>query len=169
MPLLEPLSVGLDLGGRRFCRRCTSLLPTSLGRDVHRLVTPDESKAAYGHLPPAAFKTAVAWCRTVDETHQVGRIILDIYGPPPMSRRCSPERQEIYKLHRALVKRRDTLRVRELSDEDRAEQVARREDETAEHARLVAAKKREDRATRAHDRHRRGEYVPLWDRPLIGA
>ncbi len=164
LPLLQPVATGLELGGRRFCRRCTSLLPASLGRDVHRLVTRDDSIAAYGHLTVADFAQAAAWTRTVEETYQVGHIASAVLGPPKRFGHRDELEQAVYDLDRVLIARRDRLRLAERTPDEVQAARTRKEmqDEESERARQSRIKAYQD--AKHQDRLARGQYTTPWER-----
>jgi hypothetical protein len=156
--------------GRRFCRSCTDRLPAALGADSRSvLVSRDDWSAAYAGLTIEDLMVAAAWCRTVDETHQVGRIALMLYGPKPLRHAVAtvPKGARVLALHEAIEKRRDRLRNAELTDAERAAQVARREAETAERQRIQSARRSAAVLDKAMDRRARGGYLMPHERELL--
>lgn len=156
-----------DLGGRRFCRRCTSALPTSLGTDVHRLVARTDVEAAYGHLSLPALETAAQWTRMVDDTHLLARVAAVVLGPPKLFGTRDAYEQRIYDLDQTLIRRRDGFRVAEMTDEEREAAAARREADDDHAARVIAARRKEIAVARAVDRRSQGHYLRPHERELL--
>lgn len=167
LPLLSPGSDVADLGGRRFCRRCTSLVPTSLGTDVHRLVAREDIAAAYGHLTIRDLRTAARWTTSVDDTHLVARVAAVVLGPPKMFGRRSADEQAVFDLDRFIIRRRDQLRARELTAEEIEDRRARQEADSVRDAAVLASRRKSDAMDRALDRRNRGAYLTPWERQLV--
>lgn len=168
LPLLERTSWVLDLGGRRFCRRCTSLLPTSLGTDVHRLAGAEDRKAAYGHLTIQDLRLAAAWTRTVDETYAVATIASTVHGPchpSAMKRPTTPgDAQDRYDLEVEILARRDKLRAAERTPDEIHAARTRREMQAAETERVRLDRLRDQQTATHHQRIRDGRYTTAWER-----
>lgn len=165
LPLLEGGSSTFDLGGRRFCRRCTSLLPTSLGTDVHRLVARTDIEIAYGHLSLPDLATAAAWTRTVDETHQVGRVLSVVLGAPQLYGTRGVYEQRVFDVHQALIQRRSDMNAIASAEENR--QV--REDEAADRRQTRVSRSKAAARERATERQRAGLYVTARDKELLNS
>lgn len=148
--------------GRRFCRRCTTRLPWSLGRVAGDVMHRAEIHAAYGHLTIADLRLAAAWTVTVEDTHLVGRVSTELFGRAPMVRpdpARDPDRAALWRLNQYLVKRRDRLREAELTVEARADLAAVQDQRLYERG-LIAAQQRRDVATEvALERDREGKYL----------
>ncbi|WGL50672.1 hypothetical protein P5P86_11925 [Nocardioides sp. BP30] len=162
---------GLDgLGPQlRLCRRCAPLVQALAPSSPYAgrvLVAFDDMAAAFAHLTPADFETAARWCRTVDETYQVGTLSGLVLGPVPLVARTEEQRVR-KRVDEVLLKRRNRLRNAELSPEERADRAARRELEADERARVQAARARADRIARANDRANRGQYLMPSQRELL--
>lgn len=169
--VIEAASERLDLRGRRVCRRCTPLLPASLGRvDAAELGAAREQwLAAYGHLSPADVRQAAACCRTVAETHQVGRVATMLHGEKPrgLTTQLAPARAAVREMHDALETRRRHLAAAERTQDER-DQVARlRAMDEHERQRVETRRRNETARDRALDRLRRGQYLAPWERQLV--
>lgn len=159
--LFTPGVTGVAGSGRRFCRRCTAALPVSLGTAVDELRTRDHDIAAYGHLTADDLTIAASWCRTVEETHQVGRIGLIVLGPAPI-RRDTP----VAAFESTLIARRKSLAAAALSPEEREAAVAAREADVAKSARVNAGRAKQAVIDRITDRANRGHYLLPHEREL---
>ncbi|SDC44905.1 hypothetical protein [Nocardioides lianchengensis] len=168
--LFTPGVVGVPGEGRRFCRRCTAMLPISLGSDVEHLRTRDDDLLAYGHLTVADFTVAAVWCRTVEETHQVGRIALVVLGSTPVRRpadRDSPS-YALWTFEQALFDRRRALAVRALSPEELAAREAERDHQALVDDLARRGRARGRRLDRLHDMANQGRYLTRSEREEIG-
>lgn len=151
-----------ELGpGLRLCRRCALLLsafPPGSPWDGRLLVTLDEKAEAFSHLTLDDFETAARWCRTVEETHQVGALMGLVHGPPPFRPATEAGRR-----HRAvdvvLNERRRRLRLAELSPEEQSARRRQADIEADEQARLAAAYAKDWRIARLERKARRGHYL----------
>jgi hypothetical protein len=167
--LLDGLD-GLGTDGLRLCRRCAPLLkafPPDSPYAGRVLVTFDDKAAAFAHLTALDFARAALWCRTVEETHQVGMLMGLVLGPAPLRKPEGGAALTRWIADRALIKKRDQLRNREMSAEERAEQAARREAENDERIRLREARARQARLDRAQARASRGQYLMPHERELL--
>lgn len=163
---LQPGWNGLDLRGRRWCRSCTRLLPTALGTDVCRLVSREDLDRAYGHLSLPALETAAMWTTSVDDTHRVARVASVVLGPPQMYGARDAYAQRIYDLDQKLNARRRTLRVVEMTPEEREAAARVREDEADDRRRTRVARRKSIARERAIERRRRGVYMTPRDKAL---
>lgn len=161
---------GLQAAGRRFCRRCTAALPLSLGADVKQLRTRDDDLTAYGHLTVADFTVAATWCRTVEETHQVGRIALVVHGPTPVRRPTDPAgtAYDLWAFEQALLSRRRTLAVRALTPDELAAREAERDQQALVDDLARRGRARSRRLDRLHDMANQGRYLTRSEREEIG-
>ena len=147
-----------DLGGRRFCRRCTAALPPSLGVAVQQPVSRDDWAAAYGHLTVDDLVLAARWTQSTGECHQVGLVASIVLGP-----------QGKRPVDDAIKARRPKLVAAERTEQERAENHARRDAADAEHARIIRADREDRRRSRIHERRRHGGYLTPWERQLIAS
>lgn len=155
--------------GRRFCRRCIDRLPAVLGvDDRQQLVTRDDWLTAYGTLTAADLTAAAVWCRTVDEAHQVSRVILMQFGPKPLNRFASPRATQLWDLHERVEVRRRRLVNRDRTEAERAQIVAMRDAEAADRQRTAKARRQEAAIDRAHERRRAGTYMTPYEKGLVG-
>lgn len=171
LSLIEPRLPRLDLDGRRFCRRCTTTLPACLGREVPRLVTQDEWAEAYAHLTVADLVQVTTWCRTVDETHQVGRLAMLLFRPAPPRRDLATDAHaaEVYDLDRYITQRRRALAAAQVTPEELEERARAAEVEAAQDRLLRESRRRGDRVARIQERAARGAYLMAHERELLGA
>jgi hypothetical protein len=169
---LTVLPAGVEaLGPRklRLCRRCAPLLPDVPAGSPYAgrlLVAFDDQAAAFAHLTVDDFTVAAAWCTTVEETHQVGRLMQLVLGPTPLQPATEAEHR-----HRAaeqvLLRRRRHLTTAAMSPEEREAQRLQREAEDAERIRVNEARRRLDRVDRAQDRALRGSCLTPYERGLL--
>lgn len=153
--------------GRRFCRSCTDRLPAALGVEARSvLISRDDWLAAYAALTVEDLLVAAAWCRTVDETHQVGVLTQMLFGPKPL-RPKTPAQEQLQRLHDAAVERRKVLRDLEMTDEERAARAARQEVETENFKRIQSARRSAAALNKAVDRRLRGQYLMPHERNLL--
>ena len=147
--------------GLRFCRRCTLLLPTCLGRYVGRVITREDRAAAFGHLTVDDLTVAARWCQTVDDTHAVSTVVSVVYGPAPWTRPTTSDRDAYarWELNRVLIARRNALREQELSDDARAERDGKAEAAAYERGLRIANRRRDDATEIALSREREGAYL----------
>lgn len=155
----------VELGGRRFCRRCTTALP------AQRLVSRDDWVQAFRSLTVADLAQAARWCRSVDETHQVATLASRLFGPPLLHvKRPTVQQSELVRLDDLIltVRRDREIRDRTPADLLRLEgERAAAHDAAAASLRIAEARRQEDRLSRAVASARRGGYVMPWDRDLI--
>jgi hypothetical protein len=153
--------------GRRFCRSCTDRLPAALGVDGRSaLVSRDDFLTAYAALTVQDLMVATSWCRTVEETHQVGHLVLILFGPKPLRPATSDELQ-LREVHDAIEHRRHALRDAELTDDERAARAANREAKAFEAARIQSARRSAAALDKAMDRRLRGQYLMPHERDLL--
>lgn len=169
--LLEPTaSLGLDLAGRRVCRRCTAVLPPSLGHSTRkRLLTRGDWVAAYDHLTLTDLEQAAAWTRTVAECHQVATVVSQTMGPKPLTppARRTSEQTRLVDLHDFLNARRRHLAEVEKTTEEQAADQATRERDAEAYRRITDARRRAGREAYATDKARRGEYLMPHERDWL--
>lgn len=169
---LQVLEAGASaLGrGRRVCRRCQVLLPPALGVEVPQLVTRDDWVAAYSNLTISDLVLAAAWCRTVEETHQVGYVTSVVHGQQPIRQPAegSPARA-LYDLHARILYRRRQLLIAARTPEEVAEMRARQAEQIETHAQILAGRRAQQAIDRAHERRRRGEYLTPRERQLVAS
>lgn len=159
--------VAVAVGGRRFCRSCTHRLPARLGagRDL-ALNTRADWLAAYGDLTIADLHLAATWCRTVDETHQVHRILMLACGPNP-PRPTSDTDRALRAAYDAVTERRRRLTAAAMTPEEVAAVAEARETELFSR-RLAEKKRRKQYAIeKAQERDRAGGYLTPGDRELL--
>lgn len=147
----------VELGGRRFCRRCTTALPPALGSDVKQLITRDDWATAYGHLVVDDLALAASWSRTVAETYTVATVASIVLGGMPHTQAVD----------RVVLARRRVLAAAERTPEEIA--AVQRDRETQQHNdALIAAGRRRDAAiNRAVERRSRGGYLMPHERDLL--
>lgn len=172
LSVLEPSpSPGLDLHGRRVCRRCMPLLPAALGRsaEVDGFVRMDDWKRTYADLTPGMFEQAGRWARTVEESHQIGMVASLVHGEKPRAPRVrlNPAQVQLADMHAAIEARRRDLVAAERSPEERATNERVRQLEAHDRQRTREARTQEAARTRAQDRARRGRYLAPWERQLV--
>lgn len=161
---------GVQASGRRFCRRCTASLPVSLGSGVERLQARADDESAYGHLTIEDFTTAAAWCRTVAETHQVGRIALVVHGSSP-TRQPADQSSPAYGMwvfEQTLLARRRSLTARSLTPEELDAATAKREQKTFNDDLARRARSRAAHLDRLHHMANQGRYLTAVERNEIG-
>jgi hypothetical protein len=154
--------------GRRFCRSCTRRLPAALGVDGRRVLGDqrEDWMAAFADLTVSDLHTAAGWCRTVSETHQVGRLLQMLHGPKPVRPRDVAGRA-LQAAHELVEKRRRILTTAERPAEEREGIVARRAAETAAHVRQQREHRRGYAAARAAERAALGKYLAPHERELL--
>lgn len=155
--------------GRRVCRRCQVLLPPALGVETGKqLATRDEWAAAYAHLTISDLVLAAAWCRTVEETHQVGYVTTLVHGPQPFRQPAvGAEGRDLFDLHaRVLFRRRQLVAAARTPEEIQAARWAA-EDRAEEDARILASRRQQVAIAKAVDRRTRGQYLTPHERQLI--
>ncbi|MBS45335.1 MAG: hypothetical protein CMH83_19625 [Nocardioides sp.] len=147
------------------------LLPAALGvDDRHELpVGRDAWAAAYSHLTPADLTIAARWCETVDQTHEVGRVIQIVLGPKPAGSpaRLAGDRLAVHTAHQAVEDRRRRLAIVERTDAERAELRRIQDLDQVDRERLAATARRDAQVDRARYRAARGQYMPPWERDLL--
>lgn len=159
--------IAAAVGGRRFCRSCTRRLPARLGagRDLP-LDTRDDWMAAYGDLTVADLRLAATWCRTVDETHQVQRILMLACGPKP-TRPTSDTDRALRAAYDAVTARRRQLTAAAMTPDEVAAVAEARETELF-NRRLAEKQRRKSIAIeKAQERERAGGYLTPGDRELL--
>lgn len=179
--VLDTAGGRVELGGRRFCRRCTAVLPTSLGTAVQHPVNRDDWLTAFGALTLDDFAAALAWsgCRrdatgdawtaAAAATHTLGFLLSVVHGPKTFRRPADEHGGQLHDLHVAIETARRTFERNALTPEQR-EQVARaREADDLERTRLNAARRREDQHARLVDRRNRGSYLTPWERDQLAS
>lgn len=157
--------------GRRVCRRCQVLLPPSLGVETGKqLTTRDEWSAAYAHLTVGDLVLAAAWCRTVEETHQVGYVTTLVHGPQPFRQPAvGAEGRALFDLHSRVLFRRRQLVAAARTPEEIEEARRRAEDQAEDDARIQAARRRQVAIDQAVDRRNRGGYLTPHERQLVAS
>lgn len=156
---------GVGRAGRRFCRRCTAVLPTSLGTTVSTIHTRDAIETAFAHLQLPDLVVANAWARTVAESYQVGTVASVVLGPAPFRRPTAEgAARQRWQLERSILARRDRLRQAERTAEQR-EADQRIRDAEADDRRRTTEAARTEAAREADDyRRRHGRYRTPWDK-----
>lgn len=171
----------LHAGTRRVCARCEAGLPAALGVDGRRDlgVSRGEWMAAFGHLSPQLLRWAGSRCRTVAESHEVGRVATMLHGPKPRIRdprlpaghhrpgrlvAGSVEQQARWLMHDDLEAQRRRLVGLERPDDERAAAARQVEAEELDRKRSSKARKDEATASRLRDREIRGQYIAPWER-----
>lgn len=171
LTVLELATPQLDLRGRRVCRRCMPLLPAALGRADSADLGParDEWLDAYGHLTVDDVRQAALWCRTVDETHQVGRVATMLHGEKPrgLPARLTPAQAAVRDLHDTVERRRKQLVAAERTDEERAAVARGREVDDIERRRVDKGRRDEATRDRIREKARAGKYIAPWERQLV--
>ena len=145
--------------GRRFCRRCTGLLPVALGRATAVPVTQDDYADVFAHLTVDDLALAGAWARTVDETYEVGNVLTLVHGYAMAG--------HLGQVHDQLNRRRRDLANRERTPEERDAAAARAAQRIEDDARALAAARLGSGRARALDRQNRGAYLTPRERQLI--
>lgn len=160
----------VELGGRRFCRRCTATLAPSLGVAERQPVSREDWVAAYSHLTVADLAQAARWTQDVEETHQVGRILLMVHGPAPIRRPAEgTAAAERWALEQEIHARRTHLTLRSLTPEQHAEIEAAKQDAAIDRRRIESQRRRDHARDRALDRANRGQYRTTWEREHLKA
>lgn len=174
--VLDSVGGRVELGGRRFCRRCTTVLPPSLGTAVQHPRTRDAWGVAYESLTLDDFATALAWagCRrdaditawsaAAAATHTLGFVLSVVHGPKPMLRPVDAAGARLFELHSAIESARRTFERNARTPEEREQAARAREAEDLERARIQTARHRADQHTRLIDRRNRGQYLTPWER-----
>lgn len=160
-----------DLGARPLCKRCLKVLATRT--DVPGLdgfpMTREQETEVFELITPQQLAAIATTCRTVDETHQVGRLASVLFGPAtvkPAPRR-TPAEQAVVDLNDTVHAVRRHLTTAAMTDEEREAVARARELETAEHARVQTARRRNDARDRALDRRASGSYLMPHERELL--
>jgi hypothetical protein len=172
---------GVAAAGLRFCRRCTAVLPASLGTNVTELVSRDDTQTAYGHMSVDDFAAVVAMqlCRpasaspeqfaqAVEESHQIGRVLSVVHGPAPVSRPATEgPAQVLHDLHQEIARRRKAFRARALTSDEQEIADRSRIAKADDVLRLNHAAREARAVARAQDRVTRGQYLTPHERELL--
>jgi hypothetical protein len=181
LSVLEAPGGQLGLGGRRFCRRCTAVLPPSLGTAVQHPVTREDWALAFGHLTLDDFVTALswsgchrdapldAWAAAAAGTHTLGFLLSVVHGPQPIRRPQDPNRARLYELHAAIVTARRRFENNARTPAEREQAIRDREAEELERIRVQAGRRKEDRRAVLTDRRNRGSYLTTWERDFLAS
>lgn len=168
----------VELGGRRFCRRCTAALPPVLGAVVQHPVSRDDWQAAYGALTLDDFETALAWsgcgraasledwAAAAAGTHTLGYLLSVVHGPQPFRRPTDAHGARLYDLHAAIVTARHRFAANARTPEEREANRRQAEDLAAQTRLALRAHRRADAVARAQDR--RGYRTP-YERQLLAS
>ena len=169
LTVLDTAAPCIDLAGRRFCRRCTTALPACWGSAEARLVTNDDWAETYAHLTVADLVQVTRWCRTVEETHQVGRLALLLFRPAPARRPADGSHAaEVYDLDRFITQRRRHLALEALTPEELEARARAAEIEASNDQMLRESRARAGRVARVQERAARGHYLLPHERELLG-
>lgn len=167
---LECAEGRLDLGRRRFCRRCTRGLPPVLGQVNYMPVSRDQWAAAFAALTVDDLTLIARWARTVEETHQAGYLASVLLGPASMREPTAsgPDRDR-WLLEQTILRRRRQLVAAARTPEEREQAVRDQEAEALDRARVNAARREADRLDVLVDRRRRGSYLTPWERDFLAS
>lgn len=142
------------VAGRRFCRTCIKILPPRLGYDMP-LLSRDDWLTAFSALTIDDLWIATGWIWTVDEAHQVSRVLQMVHGPGHTA------------LRRAINDRRRARQAANRSTEDIAHVQALRKAEQHDRSLVDTARRLEVARDRALERNRAGAYLMPWERQHV--
>lgn len=166
----HPADLDAVLDARPLCRRCLAACPAVLGHDhPHPLVTRADEVATYAHLQPVDLAIAADRCATVDETHQVGRVVQQQLGPKPHqapARRTHAQALAV-DVHERVVQRRRYLAARERTAEQVAADTARRDGWQHDSDRIAAARREQLATEHAQEKARQGRYLTPRERERV--
>lgn len=181
LTVLEQAGGPLDLRGRRFCRRCTAVLPPAWGTAVQHPVSRDDWARAYGHLTLDDFATALAWsgCRrdasyadwatAAAATHTLGFLLSVVHGPQPIRRPSDPIGAQLYDVHAAIVTACRRFEGNALTPAEREQAARNRDAEALDRLRVQDGRRKEDRRAALIDRRNRGSYLTTWERDFLAS
>lgn len=159
--------------GRRLCVRCTRALArrTEVPGLDGRPMTRDQEADAFELLTPSQLAAMTTTCTTVEETHQLGRLALVLFGPVTGKRAAlrTPREQQVVDLHDTVHATRRRLTTAAMTDDEREAIARNREVETADHARIQAGRRQVAARDRAIDRQARGDYLMPHERQLLNS
>ncbi|WP_300680684.1 hypothetical protein [Nocardioides sp.] len=147
---------------RRVCRRCTARLAG--GAPV--TTTRAEMDAAFGNLTVEDLAAIAGWARSVEESHQIGRVLMMRFGCAPRNP-TTAEGKALRAVELDLYRHRRKLESAERSPEERARIVAQREAEQYDRDVIRAARIQQDRVDIAVARRAQDRYLPTWERELL--
>lgn len=165
LSLLELDGTALDPVGRRMCARCSTRL-LSAARRVEQSYSRDFVLTKYHHLKVQHLAYANALATSVDETHRIGAVTLQILGPG--NPRGDQTQRAIHDLHRQIVARRRLLVAANRTPEEIEAAEQRRAIDAHNDAVVRAARSRDVAVGRALDRRARGGYLMPAERELLG-
>lgn len=157
------------LRGRRVCVRCTKILAGRvLGLDGKPMPRDVELKV-FGFLTLRNLVTLAKSCATVQETHQVGRLAMMLYGPAPVKApaRRTPAEAERADLEQLILRVRRHLVAAERTPEEREAAQRRRETEAFNDALSESQRRRAVAIENAEERRQRGGYLTAAERELV--
>ncbi len=155
---------------RRVCARCIAHFADVPGVNGHSLPR-DVEKDTFGHLTIANLRTVLRSCTIADQTHHVGRLALMLFGPEPLApkTRRTPAQQELVDLHAEIRAVRHRLVAAERTEEERADILARRADETHNIQLQRQQTRRAAAVATAQERQRAGRYLTPHERELLNS
>lgn len=139
-----------------------------LGLDGKPLSRDVELKV-FGFLTLRNLVTLAKSCATVQETHQVGRLAMMLYGPAPMKppARRTPAETERADLEQLILRVRRHLVAAERTPEEREAARQRRETEIQNEALSERQRRRSIAIDNALERRRAGGYLLPSERRLL--
>lgn len=163
---LNVLTEGLTALGpdRRMCRRC---MATSLAMHPGPDLANDRvaEHAYYSALTAGDFGNAANLCATVEESHQVARIAARVLGPGAPDETRLADHGLWKRLDAHMNHRRNELRARELTPEERAEIEAEKAAWHAKSELIEQNRAKEVSRAKANDRRLAGGYLMPHERP----